>query len=186
MIYFSHFYKVLGVGFLLSLGLSACAPQDKNPSENAQATQMDHAHHPSSDSQSDHSDHGNHAMQMTAKEPWQQAYLESMQPMHDGMMAGIMADDPDLAFAKGMLPHHQGAVDMARIELKYGKDPAMRALAESIIQAQESEIAEMQAWIKNHPNGDNSKGEDANSQSGDNIKKDQSTPSQPSAEQSIN
>jgi uncharacterized protein (DUF305 family) len=79
-----------------------------------------------------------------------QAYEQSMQAMHDDMMAGIKASDPDMAFAKGMLPHHQGAIAMAEVQLKYGKDEAMRKLAEDIIAAQKVEIATMESWIANH------------------------------------
>lgn len=75
-------------------------------------------------------------------------YHATMADMHNDMMNGISAADPDTAFAAGMLPHHQGAVKMAEIELKYGKDPVMRKLAEDIIQAQQAEIELMQSWLK--------------------------------------
>lgn len=78
-------------------------------------------------------------------------YMQSMGGMKDDMHTGVMSNDPDVAFAQGMLPHHQGAVDMARIQLKYGKDPEMRALAENIIKAQDAEMAQMKAWLKAHP-----------------------------------
>ena len=50
-----------------------------------------------------------------------------------------------------MIPHHQGAVDMAKIELQYGNDPALKKMAEQIIASQESEIAFMRVWQKAHP-----------------------------------
>ena len=80
-----------------------------------------------------------------------QAYIQGMTKMHDDMMAGMMANDPDVAFAKGMLPHHEGAVAMAEVQLKYGKDASMRQLAEEIIKAQQAEIKLMQNWINDHP-----------------------------------
>ncbi len=57
----------------------------------------------------------------------------------------------DRDFVSGMLPHHQGAVDMAKVELKYGKDPQLRKLAQSIIESQEREIALMEKWQAQHP-----------------------------------
>ena len=76
------------------------------------------------------------------------AYVEAMNEMHGPMMYGVMADDPDVAFVRGMIPHHQGAIDMARIVQQYGDDPQTRAWADQIIAAQEAEIAEMQAWLE--------------------------------------
>ena len=67
--------------------------------------------------------------------------------MHDDMMRGIAHDDADVAFAAGMLAHHDGAVEMARIQLQYGKDPAMRQLAEEVIRAQEGEMIVLKDWL---------------------------------------
>lgn len=70
------------------------------------------------------------------------------------MMAGMMVTytgNADIDFVSGMIPHHQGAIDMAKVELQFGKDPAMLKLADDIIKAQESEITFMQDWLKKHP-----------------------------------
>jgi len=57
----------------------------------------------------------------------------------------------DRDFVSGMIPHHQGAIDMANVELKYGKDPQLRKLAQSIIDSQQTEIAMMEKWQAQHP-----------------------------------
>ena len=77
-----------------------------------------------------------------------QAYVAAMNEMHGPMMEGVMAGDPDVAFVRGMIPHHQGAIDMAKIVQQYGDDPQTREWADQIIAAQEAEIAEMQAWLE--------------------------------------
>ncbi|HAX3204441.1 TPA: DUF305 domain-containing protein [Escherichia albertii] len=71
-----------------------------------------------------------------------------MRIMQEKMHTGMMSNDPDVAFAAGMLPHHLGAVEMVEIELKYGKNPEMIKLAKNIILEQKKEIKEMQEWLK--------------------------------------
>ena len=67
--------------------------------------------------------------------------------MHKNM-AIKFSGNADADFARGMIPHHQGAIDMAKVVLAHGKDPEIRKLAEEIIKAQESEIALMNEWLK--------------------------------------
>lgn len=81
-----------------------------------------------------------------SRTPAQKAYAAANDRMHGAMGSSIDAD-PDVAFMQGMIPHHQGAVDMARVVLEHGKDPEVRALAETVIKAQEAEIKQMQAWL---------------------------------------
>ena len=58
--------------------------------------------------------------------------------------------NPDVDFRVHMIPHHQGAVDMAKIALKHAKDPETKKMAEAVIKEQDREIVEMQAWLKKH------------------------------------
>lgn len=67
--------------------------------------------------------------------------------MHDSMMKGAIVQDPDVAFAKSMTAHHEGAIEMAKTQLKYGKDLEMRKLAEDIIKAPQPEIDQMQVCL---------------------------------------
>ena len=79
---------------------------------------------------------------------------KAYQAANDKMMKDMganMTGDADRDFVGGMIPHHTGAIDMAKIELQFGKDPMLRKLAQSIIAAQEKEIAQMTAWQKAHP-----------------------------------
>lgn len=80
----------------------------------------------------------------------QKAAMDGMMTMDDNMMQGMMKDDADVAFVCGMIAHHQGAIDMANVELKYGDDDWSKKMAKMIIAAQTKEIAEMTAWLKDN------------------------------------
>jgi uncharacterized protein (DUF305 family) len=86
----------------------------------------------------------------TDQGPAARAYEEAMDSMRRGM-AVTPSGDADVDFARMMIPHHQGAIDMAQVELAQGKDPKLRAMAQDIIKAQEGEIATLKDWLSTHP-----------------------------------
>lgn len=78
---------------------------------------------------------------------------ELMKVMHNMPAMDNMPANPDQHFATMMIPHHQGAIDMSRVYLKAAKDSKMKAMAESIITAQEAEIKQLQDWLNQHAKG---------------------------------
>ena len=96
------------------------------------------------------SGHEGHSMPGTAAGPAAEAYAAINARMHEAM-AVEFTGNADTDFVRGMIPHHQGAVDMAQVVLEHGTDPEIRALAQGIIGAQETEIAFMQDWLARHP-----------------------------------
>jgi len=89
---------------------------------------------------------GTHAAGQTT--PFARLMQDAMTVMDEGMRLAPMTGDADHDFAAMMIPHHQGAIDMAKAELLYGKNPVLRRLAQEIIVTQNSEIAVMQRELQ--------------------------------------
>lgn len=96
-----------------------------------------------------HHGHGAPAAATATDSASTKAYKEANTKMHKDMDIAY-SGDADADFVRGMIPHHQGAIDMARIVLAHGKDPEIRKLAESVIRDQDKEVAMMKDWLKKH------------------------------------
>ena len=100
-----------------------------------------------------HSDHGGVSMQehlntmAEGQSEEMAALIQTMEPMHTDMLRGMTATDFQTAFVCSMIPHHQGAVAMAQVAQAYAPDPWIQVFAQEIVNAQQVEIAEMQAWL---------------------------------------
>lgn len=109
-------------------------------------------HHESGTAQ-DHSQHtGTKPTNAPALSEASKAFEEAMMKMHKDMTIPY-TNDVDVDFVRGMIPHHQGAIDQANVFLKYTKDLRLRRLALGIIAAQRKEIRFMQRWLKEHQQG---------------------------------
>lgn len=84
--------------------------------------------------------------------PADHAFIEEMRTMQQQMSAYTMTGNPDKDFVGMMIPHHQGAIAMAKTELKYGKSPYLKRMARKIVKSQSREIKKMTKWQEKHPN----------------------------------
>lgn len=103
------------------------------------------AHHHDMKVSQAHQHHG--AAPATNSSASSKAFQAANDKMHKDM-AIAYSGNADADFVRGMIPHHQGAIDMAKVVLAHGKDPQIRKLAQDIIRAQESEIAWMKEWLE--------------------------------------
>ena len=126
--------KTLMAGVLLALALAGpAAAQDSDHGT------MDHGS----------MDHGSMDKSTEPKGdtgPSSKAFAAANAKMHAAMDI-TFTGNADIDFVRGMIAHHQGAIDMAKVELEHGKDAELRKLAEEIIAAQEGEISMMKDWL---------------------------------------
>jgi uncharacterized protein (DUF305 family) len=94
-------------------------------------------------------DEHNQTDQKNSNPDWSEL-IASMERMHIAMGQVPRSGNSDIDFVRLMLPHHQAALDMAKTQLVYGKDPQMRRLAQEIITDQQLEIELMRVWLKQH------------------------------------
>lgn len=134
---------------------------DAAPAMSGAAMHGDHGAMASGDAPMDHGDHGamdhgdapmGHGAAPAEDAPAMPEHvrinLEKMAVTMDAMHMGMLQEDADIAFACGMIAHHQAAIDMAEVLLDHGQDADMRSLATEIIEAQTAEIDRMTRWLE--------------------------------------
>ncbi len=98
-----------------------------------------------------HGGHSGHSAPAQAAQdpntPSTQAYRQANETMHRNMDIAFSGNS-DVDFVRSMIPHHRGAIDMAKVALQHTKDEQIRKWATDVIREQEREIAEMQDWLK--------------------------------------
>lgn len=91
----------------------------------------------------------------------QKALHRAMQNMNGPMMMGMMAEDANVAWICAMIPHHHGAIEMARAGLVGADDPESRELAEETIRSNQKEIKKLEAWLERHADRSSSQRQNA-------------------------
>lgn len=85
----------------------------------------------------------------SARTPAAKAYAQAMDKMHKDM-AIEFSDNAGADFARAMIPHHQGALDMAQVALQYAQDDEIRRIAQKTIDDQTKDIKELRSWLERH------------------------------------
>jgi uncharacterized protein (DUF305 family) len=127
--------------FLVALAAALVVGWAVTSDATAQSMPMEHKHMSGTAGGPSHDLHG-----INSTDPVISAYQAVNEKMHRDMMI-TFTGDADRDFVAGMIPHHQGAIDMAEVVLKYGKDAEICQLAQEIVAAQQKEIAWMKAWL---------------------------------------
>lgn len=122
----------------------ACEMMDKSGSNHDKPMKCEMMN---SSKSKDHGAHFAHASGASVSGESTKAFQKANEVMHRDMNI-TFSGDADVDFVYGMIPHHQGAVDMARVVLEHGKDPELKALAKAIIEAQQLEIGWMRRWLE--------------------------------------